>query len=148
MTTDINAIINAQAAAISRAQPGQSALDTRNTKHYYGFSDREMKTNIAALDSIAVLERLADIPITSWNYREIEPEAKHVGPMAQDFRAAFGLGTDDRTIAFLDASGVAMAAVQGLYQLVRAQGARIEALEADQDSHSLDARVSKGWKAH
>ena len=37
-----------------------------------------------------------------------------MGPMAQDFRRAFGLGVDDRSINSIDSSGVALAAIQGL----------------------------------
>jgi hypothetical protein len=53
-----------------------------------------------------------------------------MGPMAQDFHAAFGLGEDPRYIGTLDADGVALAAIQGLYEISRQQAARIEALEA------------------
>jgi len=33
----------------------------------------------------------------------------HLGPVAQDFHAAFGLGADDKHIATVDADGVALA---------------------------------------
>jgi predicted MarR family transcription regulator len=56
--------------------------------------------------------------------------------VAQDFRAAFALGDDDQHIATVDAAGVALAAIQGLNQIVcqqgmelRARSSRIEALE-------------------
>ena len=39
-----------------------------------------------------------------------------MGPMAQDFSAAFGLGEDDKHISTVDADGVALAAIQGLHQ--------------------------------
>ena len=50
--------------------------------------------------------------------------------MAQDFAATFGLGSDDRSITTLDAEGVALAAIQGLYELVREKDCEIEALKA------------------
>jgi hypothetical protein len=50
--------------------------------------------------------------------------------MAQDFYAAFGVGEDDRHISTVDADGVALAAIQGLYQLMQEQNAQIVALEA------------------
>ena len=51
-----------------------------------------------------------------------EPESvRHMGPMAQDFHAAFGLGHDDKTISMLDAQGVALAAIQGLNARVEEQ---------------------------
>jgi hypothetical protein len=51
--------------------------------------------------------------------------------MAQDFSATFDIGRDDRSIATVDADGVALAAIQGLYQLFQEQNARIESLEAE-----------------
>ena len=62
-----------------------------------------------------------------------DPSVRHLGPMAQDFRQAFGLGEDDRHISSSDADGVALAAIQGLNQkleeTVRQKDARIAALE-------------------
>jgi hypothetical protein len=72
---------------------------------------------------------VAALPIERWSYRG--ETARHLGPMAQDFAAAFGLGEDDRHIFPLDAAGVALAALQGLHALVRTQGARLECLERE-----------------
>lgn len=43
---------------------------------------------------------------------------RHMGPMAQDFREAFGLGEDEKHISTVDAQGVALAAIQALYHEV------------------------------
>ncbi len=61
-----------------------------------------------------VLARLRRLPITSWTYRTEESGVRHLGPMAQDFRAAFGLGDDDKVIGTVDADGVALAAAKAL----------------------------------
>jgi hypothetical protein len=45
--------------------------------------------------------------------------------MAQDFQAAFALGESNTSIATVDADGVALAAIQGLYDLVQEQKERI-----------------------
>jgi hypothetical protein len=66
-----------------------------------------------------VLERLTSIPITTWSYMDEGPEVRHMGPMAQDFRAAFGLGTSDRRIEGVDANGVSMAAIQALHRSIQ-----------------------------
>jgi hypothetical protein len=50
-------------------------------------------------------------------------EVRHVGPMAQDFHAAFGLGDSDKSIGMQDIEGVALAAIQGLHQQL-ARGSR------------------------
>lgn len=92
-------------------------------------SDRAAKENFAPVDGRDVLDRLAAIPIQTWNYRSQDPAIRHIGPVAQDFYAAFGVGEDDTHISTVDADGVALAAIQGLYQLSQEQDARIAELE-------------------
>ncbi len=87
--------------------------------------DRNAKDNFAAIDPCDVLARLADLPITSWNYTGDDDGVVHIGPTAQDFSAAFGLGSDDRFIGMVDADGVALAAIQGLHQVVKEKDAEI-----------------------
>jgi hypothetical protein len=79
-------------------------------------SDQNLKTNFSTINPRLVLDRLSAIPIKAWNYKSDEPAVRHIGPMAQDFRAAFSLGADDKHIDMIDANGVTMAAIQGLYQ--------------------------------
>jgi hypothetical protein len=98
-------------------------------------SDRRAKYDFEQVDSIAILERLAQMPMQRWRYKEERSGALHIGPMAQDFHAAFGLGDSERHIATVDADGVALAAIQGLHQLVQRQAATIEALEARLAAH-------------
>jgi adhesin HecA-like repeat protein len=82
-------------------------------------SDENLKQGFAALDPSAVLAKVTALPIKSWSYKA-EPGVRHVGPVAQDFYRAFGLGTDDRHIASVDSDGVALAAIQGLNDKVAA----------------------------
>lgn len=89
-----------------------------------------LKENFEAVDVQDVLRRLASLPVSTWNYKTDDDGIRHMGPMAQDFYAAFGLGKDDAHIAPLDANGVAMAAAQALAQQVQTQAAQIETLEA------------------
>ncbi len=70
------------------------------------------------MDGREVMERVAEIPITTWNYESQDSEIRHMGPAAQDLYAAFGLGEDQRYISTVDADGVTLAAIQGLYELV------------------------------
>ena len=83
-------------------------------------SDRNAKENFEPVDARAMLAKVAALPISRWNFKA-DREPQHVGPMAQDFRAAFGLGTDDKHIATVDADGVALAAIQGLNEKVEEQ---------------------------
>lgn len=92
-------------------------------------SDRNSKHDVQAVNNLEILEKVIALPVTSWRYNA-SPEAQHIGPMAQDFYAVFGLGSTDQGIAMVDAHGISLAAIQGLYQLVQEQQAKIEALEA------------------
>jgi Chaperone of endosialidase len=92
-------------------------------------SDRNVKERFETVDPRAVLAAVATLPIERWSYKG--EAVRHLGPMAQDFAAAFGLGADDRHIFPLDAAGVALAAIQGLQALVRTQATRLEALERE-----------------
>ena len=93
--------------------------------------DRNLKENFQPVDLGAVLEKLARLPITEWNMKAQEPSIRHIGPMAQDFHAAFGLGgADDKHIGMLDADGVALAAIKGLYAVVKEQQEEIAQLKA------------------
>ena len=92
-------------------------------------SDRNAKEAFESVDPRAVLAAVAALPIERWSYKG--ETVRHLGPMAQDFAAAFGLGADDRHIFPLDAGGVALAAIQALHGLVQARGTRLEALERE-----------------
>ncbi len=103
-------------------------------------SDGNLKDNFAAVDGTTVLARLAGIPILTWNYKTDSSEVRHLGPMAQDFYAAFGLGDTDKAIYSVDAQGVAFAAIQALYKIAQEQDAEINVLQGQVDD--LDARVA------
>lgn len=93
-------------------------------------SDRAVKENQRAIDPRVILEKVAALPVTEWNLVSQDPSIRHLGPMAQDFHAAFGLGEDDRHISSSDADGVAFAAIQGLYHRLQERDDRIAELEA------------------
>jgi hypothetical protein len=77
-----------------------------------GGSDRNLKEDIRPLDAAPVLEGVVRLPVHKWRYRGDALE--HVGPMAQDFHEAFGVGTD-RTIHLVDVAGVLIASIQALH---------------------------------
>lgn len=85
-------------------------------------SDRNLKENFAPVSPRDVLEKVVGLAISRWNFKG-DSAAPHVGPMAQDFHAAFSLGTDERHIATVDADGIALAAIQGLNEKVELQRA-------------------------
>ena len=89
-------------------------------------SDQNAKENFASVDGRDVLERLMEIPISTWNYKSQDDGIRHMGPMAQDFWAAFELGLGDKSIATIDPDGVALAAIQGMYALFVERIAELE----------------------
>lgn len=91
-------------------------------------SDRNAKENFAPVDSLEVLVRLAALPIETWNYKAEDPVVRHMGPMAQDFYGAFGLGEDEKRIHTIDAAGVALASIQALYRIALDKEAELESL--------------------
>ncbi|MCY1059901.1 tail fiber domain-containing protein [Nannocystis sp. SCPEA4] len=96
-------------------------------------SDRNAKTDLRAVDPGDILARVVALDITSWRYRKDATDVRHLGPMAQDFKAAFGLWDTDRMIFPLDAAGVSLAAIQGLHRRVVAAEAENDALRARLD---------------
>ncbi len=103
-----------------------------------GVSDENRKTDFRDLDGERVLGKLAALPVREWRYTTQDAGIRHVGPTAQDFRAAFGLGESDVRIGSVDADGIALAAVKALEvrtrtltrenEELRARLARLEAL--------------------
>jgi hypothetical protein len=77
-------------------------------------SSRATKENFLLTNGEDVLSRLRAVPVSTWNYISEGQAVKHMGPMAEDFYKAFGLGTDERSIGVMDASGVSLAAVKAL----------------------------------
>lgn len=87
-----------------------------------------LKENFAPVEPREILARVADLPIRRWNYKAEDDGIKHIGPTAEDFHAAFAVGQDDAHIGTVDADGVALAAIQGLNQLIREKDSEIQEL--------------------
>lgn len=100
-------------------------------------SDRNAKQDFAPVNPRQILDQVTQLPISHWRYKE-DPGTRHIGPMAQDFHAAFKVGTDDKHIAPLDEAGVALAAIQGLNQKLEQ---RLEQRETELTE--LKARLEK-----
>lgn len=79
-------------------------------------SSRSIKMGFEQVDPEGVLSKLLTLPITRWSYRSGDPLAKHIGPVSEEFNSVFGVGKDSRHVSPIDLSGVAFAAIKGLYQ--------------------------------
>lgn len=107
-------------------------------------SDRDAKTNFRELDGEEVLSKLSKMPVPTWSYKEEAGRPTHIGPMAQDFRAAFGFGTNDTTINSLDLDGVNLAAAKALERRtaeLAERSRRVEQLE--QELHEVKAALKR-----
>lgn len=88
-------------------------------------SSRTLKTAFESIDPMAVLGKVASLPLSTWSYKA-SVEGRHLGPMAEDFKQAFGLGGDGKSISTVDADGIALAAIQGLNQKLDAENAALK----------------------
>ncbi len=107
----------AQTAGVSVAAGGGS---------WSSISDRNLKENFQAVNPRDILRGVLRLPISTWNYRAQDAEVRHIGPMAQDFFAAFQVGEDDKHIATIDPDGVVLAAIQGLHEELKDRDAKLE----------------------
>ncbi len=92
---------------------------------WLSLSDRNAKENFEPVDGQEILHKVVTLPLAEWNYKTQDESERHLGPMAQDFHATFGLGPDEVHIADIDLGGVALAAIQGLYTQVKQENAEL-----------------------
>jgi hypothetical protein len=92
-------------------------------------SDRNMKRDFAPVNDAQILKAVGALPISSWRYKGDDTNARHIGPMAQDFRSTFHVGSNDKTILQVDGDGVSLAAIKALSQRLKDLEARNESLE-------------------
>lgn len=77
-------------------------------------SDSTLKENFQPVDGNEILEKLAQLDITRWNYKTQDASIEHIGPMAQDFHRLFGVGSNNTTITTIDPDGISLAAIKAL----------------------------------
>jgi hypothetical protein len=104
-------------------------------------SSRALKEHFGAIDGEELLARLRGVPVSTWSYISEGAQVRHLGPFAEDFRAAFGLGTDDGSIGLLDIDGVNFAAVKAL----ESRTAELQRQLAERDGRiaDLEARLAR-----
>ncbi|MFN0031083.1 MAG: tail fiber domain-containing protein [Flavobacteriales bacterium] len=85
-------------------------------------SSRDLKEMFIELNSQDILEKISSLEMKQWKYKQ--NKAWHIGPIAEDFYEAFGLGLDNKSISTIDPAGVALVGVQALY-------ARVEELKKE-----------------
>jgi len=137
--------VSNQDPGIDPAQRARFAVDSSGNVLARGtisqLSMRASKENFAAADGNDLLARLERMPISSWNYRGEPTGERHLGPVAEDFHAAFGLGASDHYIAPADEAGVALASVKALQEQLKQRDREVQALE--QRLRALEARLDR-----
>ncbi|MCW8101655.1 tail fiber domain-containing protein [Streptomyces tauricus] len=88
-------------------------------------------------DGFTILRAVASMPVSTWSYLG-EEDVQHLGPMAQDWHAALGLGPDNRSIHLVDVNGVSVVAVQALYRMVQSLESELADLRARIDARHQD----------
>ena len=84
------------------------------------------------------------MPIDSWNYCGAPAQERHVGPVAEDFHAAFGLGRSESAISHrTDMAGAALASVKALQQEIKQRDEHIQDLEQRRGAGSADVRCAE-----
>jgi Chaperone of endosialidase len=149
-TTDNQFNVRAAGGArlFSNATATLGAQLAPNATSWTSLSDRSAKENIQPIDAMGVLERLAQLPITQWSYKEDPTHRRYIGPMAQDFHHAFELGDDDKRINTLDTDGVTLAAIQGLNQKVEEQRTALNQKETEITELKREMAEIKAQLAH
>jgi hypothetical protein len=138
-------------------RPGSSA--------WYYVSDKDAKTVFQEVNASAIVESLGQTPVYRWRYSGNHSGHLHVGPMAQDMYKAFSLGEHSDRISTIDADGVALASIKGIYQEIAQLNAtaayyrkhfelqestiseqRLKLKNQDQVIHHLSVRIKRLWK--
>jgi len=104
----------------TRADLGTGVALAQNGSSWAALSDANAKENFREVNGEELLRKLAQIPVREWNYKAQDPSVRHMGPTAQDFRAAFALGDFPLRINTIDADGVALGAIKALEARTRA----------------------------
>ena len=122
---------------------GSGAVLASGSSTWSVLSDRNAKTAIESVDGREVLKKVAAMPLNTWQYKTQDPKFRHMGPMAQDFYAAFQLGESDTRIDTVDTDGVALAAIQGLNTLLIEKDEQIAALREEKNREVSALRTEK-----
>jgi len=125
---------NAALTAGVTLAPGASA--------WASVSDSTMKRNARLVIGTEILDKVIDLPIKRWSYKAQDPSIEHIGPMAQDFYATFGVGDNNKTISTIDPSGVALAAIQELAKQNKLLAERVTQLESELKNLMEQKKVS------
>ncbi|MEV7776973.1 tail fiber domain-containing protein [Kitasatospora sp. NPDC088351] len=120
-------------------RPSRAADHTVPARRPAGAQENGGVAPVGAVNGHAVLETVAALPVSTWRYLWEPEDVRHLGPMAQDWHAAFGFNRDDTTIPVVDGLGVALVCVQALHRRVEELTAEVDRLRAAAGVHTPGA---------
>lgn len=119
------------ARILSNSQATVGVLLAPGGNSWSVLSDRALKEHMTPVDGQLILQKLSLIPITQWNLKSQDASIRHIGPVAQDFYAAFGLGESDHYISSSDIDGIALVSIQALFELLLEKNEQIQQLTSE-----------------
>jgi trimeric autotransporter adhesin len=117
-------------------EPSSGSYLASGSGSWSSMSSKEQKENFETIDSQEILNKVISMPVQKWNYKSQDDSVKHIGPFAEDFEQAFGVGDFKGRITSTDADGVALAAIQGLNEKLQQ-----ELVGKQQEIDSLNKRL-------
>ncbi|NEZ04097.1 tail fiber domain-containing protein [Wenzhouxiangella sp. XN201] len=107
-------------------------------------SARATKTDFKPVKAEEILQKLVSLEISEWRYRKEPKGTRHIGAMAEEFQAAFGL-SDGKTLNMIDTTGISFAAIKALKQELDDKQTEVDALSAKVEllEKAVDALVSQ-----
>ncbi len=96
-------------------------------------SSIKLKDRFMSVAPALILEKINALDITEWSYKT-NPDVRHIGPTAESFYEAFGLGTGGDNISTIDADGVSLVAIQALTNQLEEQQKQMD----DKDHEILE----------
>lgn len=114
--------------------------DLRVDGAIYQLSSSASKTPFERMSPASLLDKLSNLELGRWGYKERHDASAHFGPAAEDFFALFGLGGRSDAIAVSDMAGIALGASQALHDELKQKDTQIQSLETE--VQSLHARLA------
>jgi len=95
-----NVFLNRASLGAGVFQVGNSSLNGNGaylsvTGVWTDASSRTFKDAFTTEDKLDLLGKVLALPVTTWFYKGNHDEGRHIGPMAEDFAQAFGLGSNE-----------------------------------------------------
>lgn len=77
-----------------------------------------LKDKFRSVGASDILKKVSQLTIEEWSYKH-QPDVRHIGPVAEQFAEAFGLGNDSTKISTIDADGIALLSIQALNEQLK-----------------------------